>query len=52
MNDMARKGGAIRCSSQRVPGTVHYEEEVREWGATQLDCIDLKLFSNCYLTNK
>ncbi len=30
MNDMARKGGAIRCSSQRVPGTVHYEEEVVE----------------------
>ncbi len=28
MNDMARKGGAIRCSSQRVPSTVHYEEEV------------------------
>ncbi len=28
MNDMARKGGAIRCSSQRVPGSVHYEEVV------------------------
>jgi hypothetical protein len=29
MNDMARKGGAIRCSSQRVPGSVHYKEVVR-----------------------
>jgi N-dimethylarginine dimethylaminohydrolase len=25
MNDIARKGGAIRCSSQRVPGSVYYE---------------------------
>jgi hypothetical protein len=30
MNGMARKGGAIRCSSQRVPSTVHYDEEVVE----------------------
>ena len=25
MNDIARRGGAIRCSSQRVPGSVYYE---------------------------
>ncbi len=29
MNDVARKGVAIRCSSQRVPGSVHYEEVAR-----------------------
>ncbi len=26
MNNIARKGGAIRCSSQRVPGTVCYNQ--------------------------
>ena len=37
MNDIARKGGAIRCSSQRVPDSVHYEAKVGVGDNTQLD---------------